>query len=77
LAPEDYQAKFEREWEKVAGVAYRVTSMDELESVLPEVIVVLAETHVRGPFREPFPGGIAHCWTDCLTALNKFVTSWA
>ena len=60
LAPEDYQAKFEAEWEKVAGVAYRVASMDELEAVFQKILV-LAETQAVVALPEPYPGGIAHC----------------
>ena len=74
LAPEDYLAKFEAEWEKVAGVAYRVANMDELEAVFQKILV-LAETHAVALSRNPLLAelGIA----DRLTALNKFVTSWA
>ena len=60
LAPEDYLAKFEAEWEKVAGVAYRVTNMDELEAVFQKILV-LAETHAVALSAEPFAGRIAHC----------------
>jgi L-lactate dehydrogenase complex protein LldG len=73
LAPGDYQAKFEREWEKVAGVAYCVASINELESVLQKIVMeagilsvalsgnpILAELHIA----------------DRLSALNKVVTSW-
>ncbi len=74
LAPEDYLAKFEAEWEKVAGVAYRVASMEELEAVFQKILV-LAETHAVVLSRNPLLAelGIA----DRLTALDKFVTSWA
>jgi L-lactate dehydrogenase complex protein LldG len=73
VAPEDYQAKFEGEWEKVAGVAYRVASKAELESVF-EVILALAETHAVTLSGNPLLAelGIA----DQLSSLNKFVTSW-
>ena len=74
LAPEDYLAKFEAEWEKVAGVAYRVANMDELEAVFQKILA-LAETHAVALSGNPLLAelGIA----DRLTALNKFVTSWA
>jgi L-lactate utilization protein LutC len=74
LAPDDYQIKFEAEWGKVAGIAYCVSSMDELEAVF-EKILVLAETHAVALSGNPLLTelGIA----DRLTALNKFVTSWA
>lgn len=74
LAPNDYQAKFEAEWEKVAGVAYRVSRMDELESVFQKILL-LAESHAVALSRNPLLAelGIA----DRLTALNKFVTSWS
>jgi hypothetical protein len=39
LAPEDYQAKFEAEWEKVGGVAYRVGNMDELVAVFQKILM--------------------------------------
>ena len=73
LAPEDYQAKFEAEWEKVAGVSYRVASRAELESVF-EVILVLAETHAVTLSGNPLLAelGIA----EQLSGLNKFVTVW-
>jgi L-lactate utilization protein LutC len=38
LAPQDYQAKFEAEWEKVAGVAYRAASIGELETILRQIM---------------------------------------
>ena len=73
LAPEDYLAKFEAEWEKVAGVAYRVASMDELEAVFQKILV-RAETHAVTLSGNPLLAelGIA----DRLTVLNNFVTSW-
>jgi len=73
LAPEDYQAKFEREWEKVAGVAYRVADMNELESVLQKILM-LAETQAVVISGNPILAEL-HI-ADQLTALNKFVTSW-
>jgi len=74
LAPEDYLAKFEVEWEKVGGIAYRVGSMDELEAVF-EKILALAETQAVVLSGNPLLSelGIA----ERLTALDKFVTSWA
>jgi L-lactate dehydrogenase complex protein LldG len=73
LAPEDYLAKFEAEWEKVGGVAYRVADMDNLEAVLQKILM-RAEAHAVTLSRNPMLAelGIA----DRLTALNKFVTSW-
>lgn len=73
LAPQDYQAKFEAEWEKVAGVSYRVASKMELESVF-EVILVLAETHAITVSGNPLLAelGVA----EMLSGLNKFVTAW-
>ena len=74
LAPKDFIAKFEAEWEKVEGVAYRVSNMDELEAVFQKILG-LAETHAVTLSGNPLLAelGIA----DRLTALNKFVTSWA
>ena len=74
LAPEDYLAKFEAEWEKVGGVAYRVASPDELETVFQKILV-LAETHAVTLSRNPLLAEMRI--VDRLTALNKFVTSWA
>ena len=74
LAPEDYQAKFEAEWEKVAGVAYCVASMNELEAVFQKILL-LAETHAVILSRNPILAELQIA--DRLTALNKFVTSWA
>ncbi len=73
LAQEDYLAKFEAEWEKVAGVAYRVARLDELETVFQKILV-RAETHAVTLSGNPLLAelGIA----DRLTALNNFVTSW-
>jgi L-lactate dehydrogenase complex protein LldG len=73
LAPEDYLAKFEAEWEKVGGIAYRVATMDELEAVF-EKILVLAETQAVVLSGNPLlvELGIA----DRLTALDKFLTTW-
>ena len=73
LAPEDYQSKFETEWEKVAGVAYRVANMDELEAVF-EKIVVLAETQAVALSGNPVLAELRVA--DRLAALKKFVTSW-
>ena len=74
LAPEDYLAKFENEWEKVAGVAYRVENMDELEAVFQKILV-LAETQAVTLSGNPLLAELRIA--DRLTALNKFTTSWA
>jgi len=74
VVPEDYLAKFEAEWEKVAGVAYRVANMEELEAVFEKILVV-AETHAVTLSGNPILTEL-HI-ADRLTALNKFVTSWA
>lgn len=37
LAPTEYQAKFAAEWEKVAGVAHYVSTIDELEALLRKI----------------------------------------
>jgi len=73
LAAEDYLDKFEAEWEKVAGIAYRVSNMDELESVFQKILA-LAETHAVTLSRNPLLGELRIA--DHLTALNKFITSW-
>ena len=73
LSPDDYLDKFEAEWEKVSGVAYRVTSMNELESVF-EKILGLAETKAIALSRNPILAELKIA--DRLTALDKFATSW-
>ena len=73
LAPEDYQAKFEQEWEKVAGVAYCVASMNELESVFQKILM-LAESQAVALSGNPILAEL-HI-AERLAALNKFVTSW-
>jgi len=73
LAQEDYLAKFEAEWEKVAGAAYRVANMDELEAVFQKILV-RAETHAVTLSGNPLLAELAIA--DRLTALNNFVTSW-
>ena len=74
LGPEDYQAKFEVEWEKVAGVAYRVADMGELEAVLQKILA-RTDTPALAISGNPLLGelGIA----DRLAALHKLVTSWS
>jgi len=74
LAPEDYLDKFEAEWEKVSGVAYRVTSMNELETVFQKILV-RAETKAIALSRNPILAELQI--TDRLAALNKSATSWA
>lgn len=71
--PEDLQAKFETEWEAVAGVSYRVSSKGELESVF-EVILALAEKHAIVLSGNPLLAELQVA--DLLTGLNKFVTAW-
>ena len=73
LLPQNYLTKFEMEWEKVSGVAYRVSNMDELEAVFQKVLL-LAETHGVALSRNPLLAEL-HI-ADRLATLNKFVTSW-
>ena len=73
LSPDDYLDKFEAEWEKVSGVAYRVTSMNELESVFQKILV-LAETQAIALSRNPILKELRIA--ERLAALNKFTTSW-
>jgi len=73
LSPDDYLDKFEAEWEKVSGVAYRVTSMNELESVFQKILV-LAETPAIALSRNPILKELRIA--ERLAALNKFTTSW-
>jgi L-lactate dehydrogenase complex protein LldG len=73
IATEDLLATFEAEWDKVAGVSYRVSRKAELDSVF-EVILALAETHAITLSGNPLLAelGIA----ERLSGLNKFVTAW-
>jgi len=73
LAPEGYLAKFEAEWEKVAGVAYRVANTEELIAVL-EKILAPTETHAVALSGNPLLAEL-HI-ADYLTATHKIVTSW-
>jgi L-lactate dehydrogenase complex protein LldG len=74
LAPEDYLAKFEAEWEKVAGVAHRAATIEELDGILQKILAD-SETHHVVLSRNPLLAelGIA----DRLRAFGKLVTAWA
>jgi L-lactate dehydrogenase complex protein LldG len=74
LASEDTLAKFEAEWEKVAGVAYRVANMEELKTVF-EKVMLLAEIQTVTLSGNPLLAELRIA--EQLTAINKFVTSWA
>ena len=74
LAPEDNLAKFEVEWEKVGGVAYRAASMDDLDAVFQKCLVG-AESHALTLSGNPVLAELRVA--DRLRALNKSVTSWA
>jgi L-lactate dehydrogenase complex protein LldG len=74
LKPEDYQTKFEAEWEKVAGVAYRVADMDELKAVFQKILArpeTQAVTLSGNPLLAELD--IAHR----LTGVVKLVTVWS
>jgi L-lactate dehydrogenase complex protein LldG len=73
LAPEDYQAKFQAEWEKVAGVTHRVASLEELEAVLQQILLELG-THSVVLSRNPLLAEL-HI-ADRLYSSGKFVTNW-
>jgi L-lactate dehydrogenase complex protein LldG len=73
LAPEDYQAKFQAEWEKVAGVNHRVATIEELEAVLQQILAELG-THSVVLSRNPLLAEL-HI-ADRLFASGKFVTNW-
>ena len=60
LAPEDYLAKFEAEWEKVAGVPTACPAWTELEAVF-EKILALAETHAVALSGNPLLAELRHC----------------
>jgi L-lactate dehydrogenase complex protein LldG len=73
LSPDDYLEKFEVEWNKVSGVAHRVASMNELESVLQKILV-LAETQAIALTRNPILKELQIA--ERLAALDKSATSW-
>lgn len=73
LAPDDYLEKFEAEFTKVSGVAYRVSTVNELESVFQKVLV-LAETQAIALSRNPILKELKIA--ECLAPLGKSVTSW-
>jgi len=74
LAPEDYQSKFEGEWEKAGGIAYSVSSVAELDAVLQKILE-LAGTQAVALSRNPLLEELRVA--DRLTALGKFVTTWS
>lgn len=73
LAPEDYLTKFETEWEKVAGISYRVADAEELQAVF-EKILVLAEAHAVVLSGNPMLAELRVA--EQLAAIDKFVTPW-
>jgi L-lactate dehydrogenase complex protein LldG len=73
LDPDDYLNKFETEFTKVSGIAYRVSTFNELESVF-EKILVLAETQAIALSRNPILKELKIAGR--LSALGKFATSW-
>ena len=74
LAPQDYQSKFEAEWQKVSGIAYRVVDMDQLEAVVQK-IMTLAINHSVVLSRNPLLAELKIA--ERLEAAGKSVTSWA
>jgi L-lactate dehydrogenase complex protein LldG len=73
LSPDDYLDKFEVEWEKVSGVAYRVSSLNELESVLQKILVP-EETQAVVLSRNPILKELRIA--ERLAAVNKVATYW-
>jgi L-lactate utilization protein LutC len=71
LEPQDYQSKFEAEWQKVGGIAHCVASMDELEAVFRKVLV---ETGAVTLSRNPLLAQLRIA--ERLAAMGKLVTSW-
>jgi L-lactate dehydrogenase complex protein LldG len=74
VRPEDYLAKFESEWEKVAGVAHRVANLEDLDAVFQKILAAAESQRVAlsgNPLLAEL--GVA----DRLTRLNAPVTSWA
>lgn len=73
VAPEDYLAKFEGEWEKVAGIAHRVASIAELDATLMKALAP-AESNAVVLSGNPWLAELG--LAQRLTSLNKLVTSW-
>ena len=73
LAPEDYLAKFEAEWQKVAGVAYRVANRRELEAVFKKILAP-PEIHSVALSGNPFLGELD--LANLLRGTGKMVLSW-
>lgn len=73
LVPEDYLAKFEAEWGKVAGVPYRVANMEELVVVF-EKILTHTETNAIALSANPLLAELRI--PELLTKLDRSVTSW-
>jgi L-lactate dehydrogenase complex protein LldG len=74
LAPEEYLAKFEAEWQKVAGVTHRAATVEELEAVLLKILAD-SGTHSVVLSRNPLLAELRIA--DRLRAAGKVVTSWA
>jgi L-lactate dehydrogenase complex protein LldG len=74
LAPEEYQARFQAEWEKVAGVAHRAATTEELDGIL-QTILAGAGTHPVVLSRNPLLAELRIA--DRLRAAGKQVTAWA
>jgi L-lactate dehydrogenase complex protein LldG len=74
LAPQDYQSKFEAEWEKVSGIAYRVEAMNQLEAILRKIMMLLP-IHSVVVSRNPLLGQLKIA--ERLEAAGKVVASWA
>jgi len=73
LAPDQYQAKFEAEWTKVAGVAHRVSTGQELERILQKILAA-SGTNAVVLSRNPLLAELR--LADRLTSLGEVVTAW-
>ena len=74
LAPDDYQTKFEAEWGKVSGSAYRVAEAGHLDAVFHKVLI-LAEKHPVMLSRNPLLSQLKIA--ERLEAIGASVTAWA
>lgn len=74
LDTQDYQTKFEAEWEKVSGIAYRVQESDQLDAVFQKILG-LAEKHATVLSRNPLLAELRIARR--LEDAGRFVTAWS
>ena len=73
LATENYQARFQVEWEKVAGVCHRASTINELEAALQEILTGCGP-HAVVLSRNPLLAELS--LADRLRAAGKSVMTW-